>query len=130
MCICIVLVCIMYMCIYILYMHVYMYMYYVYLYVGIFTHHIAHTEFMVTAASVMGVIKIGNIVPRAGMEPTSLASLASVLTITPLRLPDVTTLPKPTCLCGSLPDTVTGQCKHICTCVYEYVCLFAGFFTS
>ena len=34
---------------------------------------------MVTATSVMCVIKMGNIVPRARLEPTSLASRASVL---------------------------------------------------
>ena len=36
-----------------------------------------------------------------GVEPTSLAFRVSVLSITPPRLPDVTTLPMSTCLCGS-----------------------------
>ena len=37
--------------------------------------------------SVVGVMKMGNIVPRARIEHTSLAFRASVLTITPHRLP-------------------------------------------
>ena len=57
---------------------------------------------MVRATSVMGVMKMGNIVPTVGIEPTSLAFQASVLTITPPRFPHVTILPTPTCLCGSL----------------------------
>ena len=48
-------------------------------------------------------MKMGNIVPRTGSEPTSHAFQASVLTITPHSLLDVTTLSTPTCLCGSLP---------------------------
>ena len=59
---------------------------------------------MLTATSVMGVMQMGNIVPRAGIKPTSLIFQASVLTIMPGRLPDVTTIPKHTCLCGSLPQ--------------------------
>ena len=43
---------------------------------------------------------MGNIVPRAGPEPTSLAFRA----IAPHMLDDVTTLPTPTCLCTSLPQ--------------------------
>ena len=39
---------------------------------------------------------MGNIVPRAGSESTSLALQASVLIITPCRLHDVTTIPMPT----------------------------------
>ena len=46
----------------------------------------------------------GNIVPTAGIEPTSLAFYASVLTITPPSLADVNTLQTHTCLCGSMPD--------------------------
>ena len=45
---------------------------------------------------------MGNSVPRVGMEPISLAFLASVLTITPPRLPDIIIHP---CLNGSLPET-------------------------
>ena len=47
---------------------------------------------------VVGVMKMGNIAPRAGIEPTSLAFQARLLTIIPPRLPDVTTLPMPTCV--------------------------------
>ena len=46
---------------------------------------------------VVHVMKMGNIVPRAG--------IASMLTITPSRLPDVTTVATTTCLCGSLPES-------------------------
>ena len=49
--------------------------------------------------SVVGVMKMGNIEPRAGVEPASLAFRASVFTITPPRLPDFNTAPMRTCLC-------------------------------
>ena len=38
----------------------------------------------------MDAMKRGNIVPRARIEPASLAFRASVLTITPPKIPDVT----------------------------------------
>ena len=41
-------------------------------------------------ASVMSVMEMGNIVARAEFESTSFAFEASVLTMTPSRLPDVT----------------------------------------
>ena len=44
-----------------------------------------------------------NFAPRAGIESTSLPFWASMLTITPPMIPDTTTLPMPTYLCGSLP---------------------------
>ena len=47
-------------------------------------------------------MKMGNIVPRMGIKPTSLALWANVLNITLPRLLDVTSVPLPTCLCGSL----------------------------
>ena len=53
---------------------------------------------MVTATSVMGVMKMGNIAPRVEIKVASLAFQASVLAITSPRLPDVTTLPTPICL--------------------------------
>ena len=56
----------------------------------------------------MGVIKMGNIMPRVGIDPSSLAFQASVLSITSPRLPGVTTLPTPTFLCGSVPERL-GQ---------------------
>ena len=46
---------------------------------------------------------MGNIARRTGIEATSRAFQAIMLTITPPRFPDVTTVPLPTCLCGSLP---------------------------
>ena len=68
--------------------------------------HIVHSLYriQVTATSVMGLMKMGNIAPRAGIEPTSLAFQVNGVTITPPRLPDVTTLPSPIYLCGSLPE--------------------------
>ena len=56
---------------------------------GRFNNHTVHSLYriMVTATSVVGVMKVGNIVPRARIEPTSLALQASVLSITPHRLP-------------------------------------------
>ena len=58
---------------------------------------------MVTATSLMGVMKMGNIVPRVRIELTSLAFRACA-TITPNMLHDVTTIPTSTCLCGFLPQ--------------------------
>ena len=45
-------------------------------------------------------MKMGNIVHRLGIEPTSLSVRASVLSVTPRRLSDVTTIPTPSWLCG------------------------------
>ena len=56
------------------------------------------------AISTVGVTKMEKTVPRAGIEPKSLAFRASVLTVTPHRLPDVTTIPTSTCLFSSLPQ--------------------------
>ena len=55
-------------------------------------------------ASVVGAMEMGNIVPRARIETTYLTFQASLLTITPHRLTDATTLPTPTSLQGSLPE--------------------------
>ena len=54
--------------------------------------------------SVIGVTKVGNIGHRAGFEPTSLAFGASVLPLHHGGFPDITALPTPTCICGSLPQ--------------------------
>ena len=63
----------------------------------------------------MGVMKMGNSVYRAAIEPTSLAFRASVLTITSPRLPDIITLYTPTCLCGSLPEkSVQTTIDQVC----------------
>ena len=43
-------------------------------------------------------------VSRVGIEPTSLAFVASVITFTLPRLPDVTTLPTTTCVCDPWPE--------------------------
>ena len=77
-----------------------------YIYKDRFNNNTAHNllRIMVRATSVVNVMKMRNIVPSAGIEPTSLAFQASVLTITPPRLPDVTTLPTATFLHCSLPE--------------------------
>ena len=49
----------------------------------------------------MSVMEMGNIVARVGIEPTSLASQASVLTIT---LPKLRDGPLPICRLGSFPE--------------------------
>ena len=54
--------------------------------------------------SFMGVMKMGNMVPRGGFEPTSFEFWASVLTITSPRLLDITILSMATCLGGYLPE--------------------------
>ena len=89
---------------------------------GTFNNHATPRSYriLVMATSVMGVMKMGNIVPTAGIEPTSLAFRASVLTITPHRIPDVTTIPTPTYLCS-----VRGQCSlaHIAKCGNVPICV-------
>ena len=60
------------------------------------------------ATSVMGVMTMGNIVPRTGIEHTPLALKVNVLTFT-YRLPDITNLSTPTSLCGSLPCEVSAD---------------------
>ena len=67
----------------------------------------------------MGVMKMGNILPRAELEPTSLAFWASVLLqcayysvlITPYKLPDVTTIyPRPSVYAA---PCLSGQCRLV-----------------
>ena len=53
---------------------------------------------------VVGVIKMGNTVPRVGLEPTSLAFQATVPSLHDVGFPDVTTIPIHTYLCGALPQ--------------------------
>ena len=52
--------------------------------------------------SIMDAMKMGNTVPRLGLKTTSLAFRASVLPFSPRSLPDVTTMPTPSCVCSSL----------------------------
>ena len=60
---------------------------------------------MVTATSVMAEMKTGNIGPRMGIEPTSLAFWASVIPSHHVgSLMSLITIPTPTCLCSSLPQ--------------------------
>ena len=60
---------------------------------------------------------MGNIVPRAGIEHTSLAFRA----ITPCRLPDITTMPTLNCLCSSLPH---NSVQTTTWCVYIYIYIY------
>ena len=53
---------------------------------------------------VVGVMKMGNIVPRVGLKHISLAFRASVLPLHHIGFPDVTFIPTPTCLYKSLPQ--------------------------
>ena len=53
------------------------------------------------ATSVVAAMKMGNIVPRVEIEPTS-GILGQQATSAPCKLPDVTTLP--TTPCTSLPE--------------------------
>ena len=69
---------------------------------------------MVTGTNVTGAMKMGNVVPRVGIKHRSLAFQANVLTITSSRLPGVTTVPTPTCLCSSLFE------KSVLTTTYLY----------
>ena len=59
---------------------------------------------LVTETSVVGVMEMGNIVPRAGIKPTYLEFWTSLLSVTSHRLVDFTTIPTPICLYGSLPE--------------------------
>ena len=65
----------------------------------------------------MGVMKMGNIVPRAGLKPTSLIP-CQCATITPPRLTYVTTIPTPTSLFGSLPQSSLETTIYIYTELY------------
>ena len=50
---------------------------------------------MYVIVNVMSVMKMGNIVPRVGIKPTSLAFWTSVLLLHHIGFPDVTTVPTP-----------------------------------
>ena len=53
---------------------------------------------------VVGVMKMGNTVPRVGLKPTSLSFRASMLPLHHVVFPDVTIIKTPTCPCSSLPQ--------------------------
>ena len=81
---------------------------------GGFNNHTTHILYRIVpgyGTSVQGVINLGNIVPRDGIELTSLAFQA---TITPHRLPNVTIMVTPTCLRSSLPQMSMKTAK-ICS---------------
>ena len=54
----------------------------------------------------VGVMKMGNTVPTAGLKPTSLSLQASVLPLHHVGFPDVTTIPTPTYVCSLVVSTV------------------------
>ena len=54
------------------------------------------------ATSPMGVPIMGNTVPRAGLELTSMAFQTSVLPLNNVCSLNVPTIPRSTCLCGTL----------------------------
>ena len=97
---------------------------------GRFNNHTAHSFYriMVMAMIVVDRIKMGNIMRRAGTKATAVAFQAGVLTKKPPRLPDVTTLPMPVCLCScsSLPDmavqstTILSLPDLIHICIQEH----------
>ena len=60
---------------------------------------------------VMGVIKMGNTVPRVGLKPTSSALWASVLLLHHAGFPEVTTIVRPTCVC--VAPCLRGQCRPL-----------------
>ena len=64
---------------------------------------------MVMAASVVRVSKMANIVPRVGIEPTSLAFRVSVLPLPLWWCGYVTTIPTPTCLWQLLASEVNAD---------------------
>ena len=51
-----------------------------------------------------GMMKMENVVSRAGIKPPISDILGQCSIITPLRLPDVITISTPTCLCSALPQ--------------------------
>ena len=58
-------------------------------------------------------MKMGNTVPRAGLEPTFLAFWASVLPFHHIGFPDVTTIPVPI-YPSSLPQRSVHTTTHLC----------------
>ena len=64
-------------------------------------------EGMVGGDSISWVMKTGDVAPRVEIKFTSLAFQASVLTITPPRFPDATTILLPTCLYGPVLERQT-----------------------
>ena len=62
------------------------------------TAHIVYTKDPGHDTSVVRVVKWEIFAPRVTIKPTPLAFWVSMLTNTPPRLPDVTTLSTPTCL--------------------------------
>ena len=74
------------------------------IYIPIYIYIYRYSLYACVVGGWVGVMKTGNIVPRVESEPTSLGFCDSILTITPPRLPDVTILPTPICLCCLLPE--------------------------
>ena len=88
-----------------------------------FNDHTVHGlyKFLVTAPVLRRWMELGNIAPNMANEPTSLAFPVNVLTInTPLRFPDATSLPKPTCLCDYLPYKSVSAHYYYTLGIYLY----------
>ena len=58
-------------------------------------------------------MKMGIIVSRVGLKPTSLAFWACVLPFHHVGFLDVITIPVPTCLCSSLPQRSVQTTTYI-----------------
>ena len=71
-----------------------------------------------THMTIVGVMKMGNILPKAGLEPKSLAFQASLLPFHHIGFPEFTTILTPTCLCSSLPHCL---CRSVQTTTYAYL---------
>ena len=70
----------------------------------------------------MGVMKMGTIVPRAGLKPTSRAFWASVLTITPRRLLMSPLYPhKPVDAAPFASEACADFYTHTHTYIYTYI---------
>ena len=74
----------------------------------------------ITRVNVVGVMKMGHTVPRAGLEPRYLAFRASVLPLHHIGFPDVTTISTPTCLQSSLPQRSVHTTTYVSTGEYIF----------
>ena len=68
-------------------------------------------------------MKMGNVVPRTGLESTSLAFRASVLPLHHGCFPGVTTISTASCLCSSLPQRSVQTTTLIPLELYVFQCL-------
>ena len=78
-------------------------------------------------------MKMGNPVPRVGLESTFLPFQASGLPLHHVGFPEVTTIPMPTCLCSAIPQSSVQTTKLVpplmLTVTYRqwpYIYIFTG----